>query len=186
MHGTLVASASDDRHIRLWRLSDQETIAIFDHSCRVNCVTFSIDGRRILGGGEDKKISVWAVPEDALLEDALEEPASNDDVPCTSYFSPSLHHLISRKDDTPNEQASNKDAPNSEQLHQQRSEAEGAIQMAIDTHLDNAPLRLLHTTTGLLCDRQAPSFEKSTPRKWSRRTSVGPCYPIGGMARSSC
>ncbi|KAG0698231.1 WD40-repeat-containing domain protein [Suillus ampliporus] len=66
--GILVASASYDHCIRLWRLSDQRTIAIFRHSSSVRCVTFSMDGKHILSGGEDKKISEWAIPEGALQE----------------------------------------------------------------------------------------------------------------------
>lgn len=46
--GTLLASASYDNHVRLWRLSDQQTIAIFQHS------------------------DPWAIPEAALAQ------ASND------------------------------------------------------------------------------------------------------------
>ncbi|KAG2339568.1 hypothetical protein BDR05DRAFT_1003235 [Suillus weaverae] len=61
--GTLVASASSDNHVRLWQLSDRRTVAIFKHSCRTKCVTFSIDGKHILSGGGDKMISEWAVPE---------------------------------------------------------------------------------------------------------------------------
>ncbi|OAX31607.1 WD40 repeat-like protein, partial [Rhizopogon vinicolor AM-OR11-026] len=57
--GTLLASASSDKHVRLWRLSDRQTIAIFTTTREVLCVAFSIDGTRILGGGEDKKISGW-------------------------------------------------------------------------------------------------------------------------------
>jgi WD40 repeat protein len=60
--GTLVASASYDNHIRLWRLSDQRTIAIFQHSSSPHFVTFSVDGRHILSGGQDKKISEWEIP----------------------------------------------------------------------------------------------------------------------------
>jgi WD40 repeat protein len=60
--GTLVASASDDNHVRLWRLSDRQTIAIFEHSSPLRSVTFSSDGKHILSGGDDKKISEWAVP----------------------------------------------------------------------------------------------------------------------------
>jgi WD40 repeat protein len=63
--GTLVASASFDKHVRLWRRSDQQTLAIFQHSDSLTCVTFSVDGRHILSGGFDKKISEWDIPKDA-------------------------------------------------------------------------------------------------------------------------
>jgi WD40 repeat protein len=70
--GTLVASASDDHDVRLWRRSDGQTIAIFMHLDTVLGVAFSADGKHIFSGGFDKKISQWAVPEDALLEDTPE------------------------------------------------------------------------------------------------------------------
>ncbi|KAG1896594.1 WD40-repeat-containing domain protein [Suillus fuscotomentosus] len=62
---TLVASASEDKDIRLWRLSDQRTIAVSRHSSATTCVTFSVDGKHIISGGPDKKISEWAIPKDA-------------------------------------------------------------------------------------------------------------------------
>ncbi|KAG0698212.1 WD40-repeat-containing domain protein [Suillus ampliporus] len=65
--GTLITSASNDNDVRLWRLSDRRTIAIFPHSQWVHCVTFSIDGKHILSGGGDKKISEWEVPRDVFL-----------------------------------------------------------------------------------------------------------------------
>lgn len=74
-NGTLVASASEDNHVRLWRLSDRQTIAIFKHSDKVHCVTFSTDGRHILSGGADKKLLKWLVPEDALPQDGPKEQA---------------------------------------------------------------------------------------------------------------
>jgi WD40 repeat protein len=70
-NGTLVASASEDNHVRLWRLSDKQTIAIFKHSDQVYCVTFSADDRHILSGGADTKISKWQVPEDALPQEQV-------------------------------------------------------------------------------------------------------------------
>ncbi|KAG1799729.1 uncharacterized protein HD556DRAFT_1525032 [Suillus plorans] len=57
--GTLVASASDDNYVRLWRLSDRRTIATFNHKSPAACVTFSIDGKHILSGGCDNMISEW-------------------------------------------------------------------------------------------------------------------------------
>jgi WD40 repeat protein len=68
--GALVASASGDNNVRLWRLSDRQTIAIFHSSNHPMCVTFSKDGKHIISGGRDNKISEWAVPEDVLLEDS--------------------------------------------------------------------------------------------------------------------
>jgi WD40 repeat protein len=46
----LVASASQDYQVRLWRLSDHRIIAIFHHSSELYFVTFSVDGRNILSG----------------------------------------------------------------------------------------------------------------------------------------
>ncbi|OJA07981.1 hypothetical protein AZE42_01065 [Rhizopogon vesiculosus] len=64
-NGTLIAYQTTNDHVRLWRPSDQRTIAIFQHSDSPCCITFSVDGKHILAGGKDKKISEWAVPEHA-------------------------------------------------------------------------------------------------------------------------
>jgi WD40 repeat protein len=70
----LVASAAYNR-LLLWRLSDRHTIAIFQHSGHVKCVTFSMDGKHILSGGDDKMISEWEVPKKVLSQETLTEPA---------------------------------------------------------------------------------------------------------------
>jgi WD40 repeat protein len=88
VNSTLVASASSDNNVRLWRLSDRRTIAIFMRSKTLLCVTFSMDGKYILSGGHDKKILEWAVPEDALLQDSPQEQTSR--VSCHSFHC--CHH----------------------------------------------------------------------------------------------
>lgn len=67
--GTLLASASDDNGVRLWRVSDRRTIVVFKHPSAVQCVAFSANDRRILSGDQDKAIFEWPVPEDALPDD---------------------------------------------------------------------------------------------------------------------
>jgi len=75
-NGTLVASPTTDNHVRIWRLSDRRTIAIFQ-SDSPYCVTFSMDGKHILAGGKDGKISEWAVPEYAWPEDIVQDQAAH-------------------------------------------------------------------------------------------------------------
>ncbi|KAG2367969.1 quinon protein alcohol dehydrogenase-like superfamily [Suillus spraguei] len=58
--GTLIASASLDSLVYLWRLSDRQAVGIFNHSSSPQCVTFSADGNHILSGGQNKMISEWA------------------------------------------------------------------------------------------------------------------------------
>jgi WD40 repeat protein len=70
--GTLVASACQDNHVRLWRLSDRRTIAIFKDPY-VYCATFSMDGKHIFSGGMTMMIKEWDVPEDALPENTHKE-----------------------------------------------------------------------------------------------------------------
>ncbi|KIK35898.1 hypothetical protein CY34DRAFT_30022, partial [Suillus luteus UH-Slu-Lm8-n1] len=57
--GMFVASASEDCHVRLWGLSDRQTVDIFEHSSSQYSVTFSVDGRHILSGGDNREISEW-------------------------------------------------------------------------------------------------------------------------------
>jgi len=74
--GTLLASASHDHDVRLWRISDRRTVAEFSHSHTPYSITFSVDGKYILCGGTDTNITEWGVPEDVLLEDRLNAQTS--------------------------------------------------------------------------------------------------------------
>ncbi|KAG1771869.1 WD40-repeat-containing domain protein [Suillus placidus] len=68
--GTHAVSASSDNTVRLWQLSDKQTIAIFQHASSVFCAAFSADGMHILSGGYDKRVAVWTAPKGTLPADA--------------------------------------------------------------------------------------------------------------------
>ncbi|KAG1882414.1 hypothetical protein F4604DRAFT_1678412 [Suillus subluteus] len=71
--GTPIASTFFDSQVGLRRLSDRRTFTTFQRSALwTSCVTLSMDDKRILSGCQDKIISEWAAPEDALPE----KPAS--------------------------------------------------------------------------------------------------------------
>ncbi|KAG2055795.1 WD40 repeat-like protein [Suillus hirtellus] len=76
--GTLIASSSDDEDVRLWKILDRQTIAIFKHSREVLCVTFTLDSKYVLSGGYDAMISQWRVPLDALQEGESELQQARD------------------------------------------------------------------------------------------------------------
>ncbi|KAG0702515.1 WD40-repeat-containing domain protein [Suillus ampliporus] len=156
--GTHVASASADNHVRLWRLSDRQSIAIFQHS-GVACVTFSMNGKHILSGGGDNMISEWEVPDDTWPEEAPEKSASK-------VLSPTAEELFIQEISKLNS-AADKQIQTLRQQYAGLSEAEGVIRNIINVQLDTAPLRLLNTATGLLCAREVQMrvFEASTEYK---------------------
>ncbi|OJA12359.1 hypothetical protein AZE42_04331, partial [Rhizopogon vesiculosus] len=105
---TLVASASYDNQVRLWRLSDQRNIAIFKDSDEAYCVNFSMHSNHILSAGANKMITEWAVPEAALLEDTAEEGLS--EASSRSFSESSSSHFAqgTLQGDAPEKQAESK------------------------------------------------------------------------------
>jgi WD40 repeat protein len=66
--GTLVASNANGA-LYLWRLSDRQTIAIFQESAI--CAAFTLDGKHLLSGTHyNSTISKWAVPKGTLQDGA--------------------------------------------------------------------------------------------------------------------
>lgn len=62
--GELLASASQDKRVRLWRLSSSDRlrgVREFVLPDAANCVAFSPDGTRLAVGGDDRQVRVWSV-----------------------------------------------------------------------------------------------------------------------------
>jgi len=63
-NGTQLASASQDRTIRLWNNNAQGFCEVLKgHSAPVKSVKFSCDGNLLLSASDDKTVKIWSVQE---------------------------------------------------------------------------------------------------------------------------
>lgn len=57
--GNTIASASNDKTVRLWNLQRQNFETLTGHGEQVTSVTFSLDGKTIASASYDKTIKLW-------------------------------------------------------------------------------------------------------------------------------
>jgi len=71
--GKILASASDDRTVKLWSMPDAKLLATLEgHQTFVKELAFSPDGKRLASASDDNGIKLWSLPDCKLL-DTLEE-----------------------------------------------------------------------------------------------------------------
>jgi WD40 repeat protein len=64
--GSMLATASFDKSVKLWSVATGAEIATLKgHTGKVLSVAFSADGRMLLTGSEDKTVKLWDVPADS-------------------------------------------------------------------------------------------------------------------------
>lgn len=71
--GTLLASASDDRTVRIWKVEDGTCLRVLKHpraiveqEQKVHSVAFSPDGKLIASGSEDGRVRLWRVQDGTI------------------------------------------------------------------------------------------------------------------------
>lgn len=91
--GTFIASASDDKTIRIWDATTGEAhIEPLDrHASLVFCLAFSADGHHLVSGSSDKTVRLW----DATLEFTLVSSVNTGSFVRSISFSPKSELLIS-------------------------------------------------------------------------------------------
>lgn len=79
--GRIVASASDDGSIKLWRVSNGALLrTLIGHNEDVHSIAFTPDGRTLVSGGDDATVRIWRVADGALLRTIVEgDPYDSED-----------------------------------------------------------------------------------------------------------
>ncbi|KAG1816705.1 WD40-repeat-containing domain protein [Suillus subaureus] len=164
LSGELLASGGIDGNVRLWSIEntlsavfgrDSSYDSYFAHRCKVKL------GQKLYAEALSDANKVIELNSLSYIGYGLKHTALHGAQRYDDAFE-AFTIMLSKLDDTPD--------PQIRQVRQQYvspSEVEDAIRRAILTQLENAPLRLINTSTGRLCDRDAQinAFTKSTEYK---------------------
>ena len=68
VNSSLVASAGDNRAVKLWNLQNDTVTTLGHHTDTVNSIAFSADGQLLASGGDDYTFKVWDVSRQREIE----------------------------------------------------------------------------------------------------------------------
>ncbi|KAG1820954.1 WD40-repeat-containing domain protein [Suillus subaureus] len=176
---SFIAAVSFDKTVRLWSTESHKQIGQpLKHTTRVSCVAISRNGELLVSGDYDGNLQLCKVK---LGQNLYAEALSDaEKLNPTSYLGRELKHAALRGSQRYDDafeaftiMPSKLDDARDSQIRQLRrqsvstSQVEDAIRRAIQAKLENAPLRLINTITGHICDRNAQinAFRKSTEYK---------------------
>ena len=94
---SILASASEDGTVKLWRIESKKEIRTFYHENSVNCVSFSPNGKIIMSASDDHTARVW----DTENGDLLQLQKHDGDV-TLSIFSPDGKYAVTASDNSDN------------------------------------------------------------------------------------
>lgn len=76
-NGEFIASASEDKTIKIWKLNGQLVGTLQGHQGAITSVSFSRDGKLIASASEDKTVRIWRANGQQIKVKELKQPATS-------------------------------------------------------------------------------------------------------------